>query len=59
MWPNLCIIETPEGEEIEKRIKNVCEEISTLKKETDIQAQEAQSPRQDETEQTNTKTYYN
>ena len=44
---NLSIIGVPEGEEREKRIKNVFEEFMTenfpnLKKETDIQVQEEQ-----------------
>ena len=44
---NLCIIGISEGEEREKRIENVFEEITAenfpnLKKETDIQIQEAQ-----------------
>ena len=44
---NPCIIGIPEGEEREKEIKNIFEEImaenfSNLKKETDIQVQEAQ-----------------
>ena len=43
---NLCIIAIPEGEEREKGIKNVSEEIMAenfpnLKKETEIQVQEA------------------
>ena len=46
MWANLCIMGIPEGEEKEKGIKNVSEEIMAenfpnLKKETDIQFQEA------------------
>ena len=44
---NLCIIGIPEGEDREKGIENVFEEIMSenfpnLKKETDIQLQEAQ-----------------
>ena len=44
---NVCIIRIPEGEEREKGIKTVFEEIMAenfpnLKKETDIQVQEAQ-----------------
>ena len=46
-WVSLCIIGIPEGEEREKGIENVFEEIMAenfpnLKKETDIQIQEAQ-----------------
>ena len=45
---NLCIIGIPEGEEREKEIENVFEEIMAenfpnLKKETDTQVQEAQT----------------
>ena len=44
---NICIIGVPEGEEREKGIKNVFEEILAendpkVKKETDIQIQKAQ-----------------
>ena len=44
---NICIIGIPEGEETERRIKNVFEEITdenfpNLQKEKDIQVQEAQ-----------------
>ena len=47
-WANLCIIEIPEGEEKEKGIENILEEIMSedflnLKK-TDIKIQEAQRP---------------
>ena len=46
-WANICIIGIPEGEETERRIKNVFEEITdenfpNLQKEKDIQVQEAQ-----------------
>ena len=46
-WANLCIIGIPEGEEKEKGIENIFEEIMAekfpnLKKETDIQIQEAE-----------------
>ena len=48
----------------EKGVKNVLDEIiaenlPNLKKETDIQVKEAQSPKQDEPKETHTKTYYN
>ena len=52
-----------EGEEREKGIENVFEEttenFSNLKKETDIQIQETEGPKQDEPKQTYIKTYYN
>lgn len=45
-WTNLCIIEVPEGEEKEKRLENIFEEIMPENfpniKETDIKIQEAQ-----------------
>ena len=45
-WANLCIIEIPEGEEKEKGIENICEEIMAENipnlKDTDIKIQEAQ-----------------
>ena len=62
---NLCIIGVPEGEEREKGIKNVFEEIKpenfpNWKKEIDIQVKEAaRVPKQDEAKQTHTKTHYN
>ena len=43
-WANLCIIGIPEGEEKEKGVENIFEEIMAEKfpKETDIKIQEAQ-----------------
>ena len=50
---NIRVIEVPEGEEREKGVENVfdaimAENFPNLKKETDIQVQEAESPKQDE-----------
>ena len=54
----------PEGEGRERGILNLFEVIMdenfpNLKKETDIEAQEAQCPKQDENKQTHTKTSHN
>ena len=63
-WVNLCIIGIPEGEEKEKGIENIFEEIMSENfpdlKETDIKIQEAQRAlKQVEPKQACTKTYYN
>ena len=61
---NICIIGVPEGEEKEKGIQCVFEEITAenfpnLKKETDIQIQEAQRvPNKMNPKQTHTKVYH-
>ena len=61
---NLPIIRIPEGKEREKEIENVFEEIMAenfpnLKKETDIQIQEAQRvPNKMNPKQTHTKVYH-
>ena len=61
---NLCMIGIPEGEEKEKEIENIFEEImaenfSNLQ-ETDIKIWEAQrAPKQVNPNQAHTKTYYN
>ena len=62
---NIHVIEISEGEERERGIENVFEEIMAenflnLKKETDIQVQgRTQGSKQDEHKQTHTKTYHN
>ena len=53
-----------EGEEREKGIENLFEEIMTenftnLKKIKDTQVQESQSPKQDEPKEAHTKTHHN
>ena len=58
------VIWVPERKEIEGGIKSVFDEIVSenflnLKKETDIQAQEAQSSKQDEHKETHTKIQHN
>ena len=61
-WANLCRIGIPEGEEKEKGIENIFEEIMGEDfpnlKHTDSKVQEAQR-KQAETKQAHTKTYYN
>ena len=54
----MCIIGIKEGERgVEKVFEEImAENFTNLKKETDIQVQEAQSLRKDEPKQTNTKT---
>ena len=62
-FTNIHIIGIPEGEEREKEVENVFDEIMAenfpnLKKETNVQVQEAQGvPDQDEPTQTHTKMY--
>lgn len=61
---NIHVTGIPEGEEREKEVENVFDEITAedfpnLKQETVIQVQEEQSPRQDESKETHTKTYNN
>ena len=61
---NIQVIWVPERKESERGIKNVFDEIVSenflnLKKDTDIQVQEAQSSKQDEHEETHTKIQHN
>ena len=63
-YTNIYIIGVPEGEEREKGVRNEFDEIMVenflnLKKETDIQEQEAQSAKQDGPKETHTKTCHN
>ena len=60
---NICIVRVP-GEKREKGIENVFNEIMAenfpnLKKETDMYTGSTEGPKQDEPEQTHTKTYHN
>ena len=60
-YTNIHIIDIPEGEEREEVTENLFEETMTenfpnLGKETDIQVQEAQSPKEDEFKEIHTKT---
>lgn len=64
MCTNIHSIEDPKGEERERGTANLLEEIMAenfynLEKETNIQVQEAQSPKWDEPRETHTKTHYN
>ena len=61
---NIRIIGVPEGEEEEQEIENLLEKIMkenfpNLEKETYIQVQEAQSPKQVGPKQVHTKTHHN
>ena len=61
---NIRIIGVPEGEEREKGMETLFEEIMAenfpnLAKETDIQVQESQKCKRDEPKETHTKTHYN
>ena len=68
LWDNikqakLYIIRISEGEEKEKGVENIFEEIMSENfpnlMETDIKIQEAEGPKQGETKQAHPKTYYN
>ena len=60
---NICIIAVPEGEEKEQEMANLFEKIMkenlpNLVKEVDMQAQEAQSPKQDGCKEAHSKMHH-
>ena len=62
-WDTLRTIGIPEGEEKQKGIENIFEEIVVENfsnvKETDIKIRSTETPKQVEPKQTHTKTHYN